>query len=204
MYLPTAFIGNTRRSFSPSPRRGEGRGEVNPSTLNSELSTGRPCLTWSEVRELRSTGMEFGSHTVNHPKLVELAWDKVRSELLDSKSEIEQRLGVCCPAFAYPYAFPQGNPAFARRFRDLVAATGYQTCATTEIGRVKTGDDPYGLKRLPVNSLDDAALLAAKLTGCYDWLAPLQSGLKRIKSVIPRKTTPNHTVSNIKPVPAIK
>jgi peptidoglycan/xylan/chitin deacetylase (PgdA/CDA1 family) len=235
MYLPTAFIGNTRRLFSPSPRRGEGRGEVNPSTLNPLSSSGlcrstpsprrgegrgevppspvlhppssgngRECLTWDEVREMKAAGIEFGSHTVNHTKLVECAWPEIESELRASKSEIEDRLGVSCPAFAYPYAFPQGNQAFAPRFRDLVASVGYRNCVTTEIGRVKAGDNPYGLKRLIVNSLDDTALFAAKLAGSYDWLAPLQSGLKRIKSVIPRKPTPNHTVHHIEPLPAIK
>jgi peptidoglycan/xylan/chitin deacetylase (PgdA/CDA1 family) len=204
MYLPTAFIGNPRRSFSPSLCWGEGRSEVASSTINHQPSTGRPCLTWPEVRELSSTGMEFGSHTVSHPKLVECAWPKIESELRASKSEIENRLGVLCPAFAYPYAFPQGNQAFAPRFRDLVASVGYHNCVTTEIGRVKAGDNPYELKRLPVNSLDDTALFAAKLAGSYDWSAPLQAVVKRIKSAISGNRTPNHSVSNIAPVPAVK
>jgi hypothetical protein len=43
------------------------------------------------------------------------------------------------------------------------------------------GDDPYRLKRLPANSLDDPALFRAKLEGGYDWLAPLQKTVKRVK-----------------------
>ena len=163
VYLPTAFIGGqeTRRSFK-----------------------GRECLTWNEVRQLSLAGMEFGSHTVNHPVLVDLSWDQVEIELSDSKTEIEQQLGGPVTGFAYPYAFPQGRKDFARRFCDLVAAAGYRNCVTTQIGRVKPGDDPYRLKRLPVNSLDDAALLRAKLEGAYDWLAKSQTTVKRIKCLV--------------------
>jgi len=160
MYLPTAFIAGPggRRSFK-----------------------GRECLTWSEVRQLGAAGMEFGSHTVNHPRLVELSPDRVRAELADSKSEIEQQLGIPVPSFAYPYAFPNGNRAFAWQFCDWVAAAGYQNCVTTQIGRVVPGDDLYTLKRLPVNSLDDAALLGAKVQGDYDWLGRAQAVIKALK-----------------------
>ena len=56
MYLPTAFVGNPRRSFKS-----------------------HPCMTWSEVREAYRAGIEFGSHTVSHPKLVELDWPQITS-----------------------------------------------------------------------------------------------------------------------------
>ena len=49
MFLPTAFINPERRRFKE-----------------------RECMTWDEVRECRRGGIEFGSHTVNHPKLYEL------------------------------------------------------------------------------------------------------------------------------------
>jgi len=50
------------------------------------------------------------------------------------------------------------------------------------LGRVKLGDDPYGLKRLPVNSWDDEALLRAKVEGGYDWLAVPQKAFKKLKA----------------------
>ena len=48
------------------------------------------------------------------------------------------------------------------------------------------------LKRLPANSCDDVKLFQAKLDGAYDWIAPLQAGVKKIKSVLsPRRTSAN-------------
>ena len=46
VFLPTAYIGESPRKFN-----------------------GRECLTWSQVRELKTAGIDFGSHTVTHPQL---------------------------------------------------------------------------------------------------------------------------------------
>jgi peptidoglycan/xylan/chitin deacetylase (PgdA/CDA1 family) len=158
VFLPTAFIQNERRSFK-----------------------GIECLTWEEVRQLRKAGIEFGSHSVNHPKLVELGWAEIESELRDSKNQLEQHLGESVTTFAYPYAFPQENQEFAQGLRSRLREIGYCCCALTEIGRVKAGDDPFRLKRLPANSMDDKKLFQAKLEGGYDWLAWPQAAFKKLK-----------------------
>jgi peptidoglycan/xylan/chitin deacetylase (PgdA/CDA1 family) len=178
VFLPTAFIQEERRCFK-----------------------GEECLTWREVRELRQAGMEFGSHTVNHPKLVELAWREVAREVRDSKDQIEQALGEAVATFAYPYAFPQGDRAFAGALRGLLAEAGYTCCATTEIGRVKSGDDPFRLKRLPANSLDDPAFFRAKLEGGYDWLGWPQAMIKKLKRGIPSGRKWNVHAARTEPTP---
>ena len=148
MYLPTGFIGDQRRKFKE-----------------------RECLTWQEVRDLHAVGIEFGSHTVNHPNLVERPWAEIKAELTDSKVAIEQALGEPVKSFGYPYAFPQAEGNYVRRFRELLVETGYASCVTTAIGRARPGDDLLRLPRLPANSADDSALLEAKLAGAYDWMA---------------------------------
>ncbi len=163
MYLPTAFIGRKPLSFKE-----------------------RECLTWDEVRELHQAGIEFGSHTVNHPKLYELDAAQIRTELEMSKQIIEQELGVPVCSFAYPYAFPSADRAFVEIFSDLLKAAGYESNVTTRIGRVRVGDDPFTLKRLPVNSADDGALFLAKIRGAYDWMTWPQDTLKRVKSLVVR------------------
>lgn len=158
MYLPTAFIAPQRRSFR-----------------------GRECLTWNEVRELRAQGVRFGSHTVNHPKLRELSWSQIEGELTFSKKQIEQELGEEVTNFAYPYAFPQEDMRFVGRFTDALRGAGYRNCVTTVIGRARANDDPFRVRRLPVNSGDDAHLFAAKLDGAYDWLGRAQHVFRRLK-----------------------
>lgn len=166
MYLSTAFIANEPRSFQS-----------------------RDCLTWHEVAELHSAGIEFGSHTVSHPKLVECAWPQIEDELRNSKASIESRIGGEVNAFAYPYAFPQAQRAFVTRFQQTLKTTGYKSCATTEVGRAGSDDNFFALKRLPVNNADDAPLLRAKIEGAYDWLAIPQAGVKVAKQVMKRRAT---------------
>jgi peptidoglycan/xylan/chitin deacetylase (PgdA/CDA1 family) len=155
MFLPTAFLGDKRQSFK-----------------NKE------CLTWQEVRELRAAGIHFGSHTAGHPVLYENSWTEIENELTASKENLEQALGEKITSFAYPYAFPQHDRQFVEEFRELLQKLGYQSCATTVIGRMQTGDDPFCLKRLPINDDDDRTLFLAKLNGAYDWLAHPQSWFK--------------------------
>ena len=159
MFLPTEYIGATRKAFK-----------------------GFDCMTWDEVRELRKAGIEFGSHTVTHPRLVELNWSDVERELRDSKTEMETQLGARVTTFAYPYAFPQANPLFVQKFGDALVENGYRCCLTTEVGRARPGENVYRLKRLPMNSEDDVNLFRAKLEGGYDWLALPQAMVKRVKS----------------------
>lgn len=158
MFLPTSFIGNERRSFK-----------------------GQECMTWNEVRELRDRGIEFGSHTVSHPKLYELNWKEIEDELALSKERIERELDQPIVSFTYPYAFPQQDPAFTSRFTQQLQKSGYRNCATTVIGRARPGDDLFCLKRLPVNVCDDESLLMAKLKGSYDWAGLPQTVSKQIR-----------------------
>jgi peptidoglycan/xylan/chitin deacetylase (PgdA/CDA1 family) len=178
VFLATGFISDKRRTFSPG---GQG--------IETNSNKSRPkCLTWSEVKELHGLGVEFGSHTVNHPKLVELTWPEINLELRNSKEQIEQQIGERVSAFCYPYAFPQSQRTFARKLKNILAAEGFDCCATTEIGRPKRGLDPYELKRLPGNGADDVDLFRAKLIGSYDWMGWPQSVAKHVKRwVFPRR-----------------
>jgi peptidoglycan/xylan/chitin deacetylase (PgdA/CDA1 family) len=151
MFLPTQYIGDSRRSFNT-----------------------QECLTWTEVRELAKCGMEFGSHTVSHRRLVDLDWPEIEAEIRDSKAEIEAQLSRSVTSFAYPYAFPQADTRFQQGLAEVLESAGYSACATTIVGRVRLNANSWRLPRLPINSADDADFLAAKLSGAYDWMSMAQ------------------------------
>lgn len=165
VFLPTSFISNSRRSF-----------------LN------RPCMTWDEVRELRSAGIEFGSHTDSHAKLRHLSALQLEQELVTSKSKLEQELQEEVDLFCHPYAFPSEDPEYVERYRNLLWKSGYRAATNTTIGRATGTSDPLILPRLPVNGADDPSLFAAKLEGAYDWMEGVQSLSKRIKRRFLRKS----------------
>jgi peptidoglycan/xylan/chitin deacetylase (PgdA/CDA1 family) len=131
MYLPTASIGETRRFFSLG----------SASVAGPRSSVVRQCLSWSEVRELHTAGIEFGSHTVNHPKLYDLAWPQIESELRDSKKTIEDELRSAVASFCYPYAFPEADNEFVKRFRELLNNVGFESSVTTMLGRAGLTED---------------------------------------------------------------
>lgn len=158
VYLPTQYICSDRRKF-----------------------LGKECLTWDEIRRLRSAGTSFGSHTVTHSKLYSMNITDIEKELRDSKDVIEQAMGTQVRSFAYPYAFPEADRAFVNRFGALLDQCGYASGMSTIIGSRHLYRDRFLFKRLPINSCDDKNLFSAKLEGSYDWLYWPQYLSKRIK-----------------------
>ncbi len=157
MFLPTAYIGRTPQSFK-----------------------GVECLTWGQVRELRNKGVEFGSHTATHPQLKSLPAVDVEHEVRTSKDTIEQELGFAVKSFAYPYAFPETNRPFITQLRGFLEQAGYANGVSTIIGTADQMSDRLFMKRLPMNSCDDAPLFGAKLAGTYDWLHSVQYAFKLV------------------------
>jgi hypothetical protein len=151
VFLPTAFIGGSRRYFK-----------------------GAPCLTWGEVRELEAAGIEFGSHTVTHPQLLTTSAERMRAEIQESKRAIEENLGRSVQAFSYPYAFPETHRSFTAALQAMLQEAGYITGVSTVLGLVDRSHNPFFLNRLPLNSHDDEAFFNAKLCGGYDWLHSAQ------------------------------
>jgi peptidoglycan/xylan/chitin deacetylase (PgdA/CDA1 family) len=165
VFLPTAYVGDTARRFN-----------------------GTECLTWRQIRELQTAGVDFGSHTVSHPQLRDLGTEKVQDEIRSSKEAIEQELGCAVTSFAYPYAFPETDGAFQNRLRENLLEAGYQNGVSTIIGRASRNDDMFFMKRVPVNSSDDGRLFRAKLEGGYDWLHKIQHASKILRPGAGRRT----------------
>lgn len=138
-------------------------------------------MTWAEVRELQTLGIRFGSHTVSHPELDRLDEKQIEREVGESKQTLEDKLGAPVESFAYPYAFPENNPAFTNRLGEILKQHSYQNGVSTVIGRAQSCDNRLFLPRLPVNTWDDSRLFQTKLEGGYDWLHLPQSVYKRVR-----------------------
>jgi len=144
---------------------------------------GRPAgrmLNAAELRDMRATGMEIGSHTVNHVRLTEADDAQLLRELADSKAMLEDLLGAPVPSFAYPYG------AWDARCVAAVAAAGYAAACTTRTGWALRDNDPYKLRRLTVFNTDTASSLARKLYfGSHDvcWRDIAHYTLRRLRRV---------------------
>jgi peptidoglycan/xylan/chitin deacetylase (PgdA/CDA1 family) len=81
-------------------------------------------MSWDQLGELADAGWEVGSHTLTHPHLTTLADGPLRSELVDSRATVEQRLGRPCATLAYPYGDHD------ERVVEAAAAAGYAAAGT--------------------------------------------------------------------------
>lgn len=59
-------------------------------------------LSWAQIMEMHTWGMEFGSHTMSHRNLTRLNEDRLKYELAESKTSIEKMLGSC-RCVSYPF-----------------------------------------------------------------------------------------------------
>ncbi|MCD2451811.1 polysaccharide deacetylase family protein [Methylicorpusculum oleiharenae] len=137
----------------------------------------RKMLSWPQIQEMANHGMDFGSHTVSHPRLNELSNDNVEEELIASKKTIEDHLGKECAHFAYPYGL------FTQSTRDLVEKIGFKTACSTRSGFNNAERDPLILHRLEVNGNDSTWKLNQKTkfgTNNSNLLFPLQYYSKRL------------------------
>lgn len=101
-------------------------------------------LTWEQLAEMQLSGIEFGSHTVDHNVLTELSPNSVNHELTDSKNVLESRLRRRIEVLAYPCGYTN------EYIKTRVTATGYRAAFTVNLGNVHPGDDLYALNRVPI------------------------------------------------------
>lgn len=82
-------------------------------------------MTWEQVAALRDAGMEIGSHTVSHLDLTSLDWEAAGVEIAQSKSELDQHLGINVTSFCYPTGLHNAG------IEEQARAAGYSNATTT-------------------------------------------------------------------------
>jgi peptidoglycan/xylan/chitin deacetylase (PgdA/CDA1 family) len=99
-------------------------------------------LTWGDVAELASLGIEVGAHAHTHVALDELDDLSIEREVRTSKHQLEDRLGREVRGFAYPFGYSD------RRVRDKVRAAGYEYACAVKDSLSEPFDDPYAIARI--------------------------------------------------------
>jgi len=102
-------------------------------------------LSWAQVAEVTSAGMEVGAHSCEHPKLDQLPAGRLRDELYGSKARLEDELGIPVPGLAYPYGY--SNAAV----RQTARAAGYGYGYAVRNTMTHPGSDLFALPRLTVH-----------------------------------------------------
>ena len=99
-------------------------------------------LTWEQIRELDSSGVEVGSHTVTHPILTRITGEKLRYELRESRARLEDVLRHKVELLGYP----NGDHNLAVQHE--VARAGYTCAVTADYGLNNGRSNLLALKRI--------------------------------------------------------
>ena len=141
-----------------------------PNLLGVELPASPPPevspLRWSEVREMRRAGVEFGAHTKTHPILSRIFdADAIREEIEGSKLRIENQLGEPVLHFSYP----NGKVAdINKQVVDAAKRAGFRTAVTSERGLDVADADPFLLRRVGVEPVGATLYFQELLAGIID------------------------------------
>ena len=148
-------------------------------------------MTWSEARELALGGMTIGSHTVEHPIMSSLDDDRSEFEVVASRQEIEEQLGVRCTLFSYPNGTADD---FGDRDKANLQKAGYLAAVTQIAGVNDARADLFALRRVNIGRGHGRHLFAAQVSGFWPWLrshAAARPALKTMPAVVLARVSPN-------------
>ncbi|MFD1496659.1 polysaccharide deacetylase family protein [Streptosporangium lutulentum] len=125
-------------------------------------AAGRPLdtmLTWSQVREAASCGIEIGGHSHSHPQLDQLSDHELRQELWRNKALLEDRVGTAVSTMAYPYGYS------SVRVRREVRRAGYRAACAVSNALAADRHDELALPRLTIAENTSMKLFSRAVEG---------------------------------------
>lgn len=109
-------------------------------------------MTAEELKELAKEGMiEIGAHTVTHPSLSSGSPEQQLFEIRDSKSVLENILGLKINSFSYPFGSTEDAD---KKTMDLVRQSGFECGIANEQGNVSRNDNLFWIKRRLIRNWD--------------------------------------------------
>jgi peptidoglycan/xylan/chitin deacetylase (PgdA/CDA1 family) len=129
------------------------------------IPNGESFLSWDEIRQLASAGIEIGSHSCSHVPLPELSPEEVVKELRESRSLIETNLGFAPVSLSYP--FGQTNHSIS----SLAESLGFTCAIASDSGPNSDNASIHQLSRTVIASDDDVSAFAARISGLTWWIS---------------------------------
>jgi peptidoglycan/xylan/chitin deacetylase (PgdA/CDA1 family) len=126
-----------------------------------------PNLSWDDVAEMSRLGFEIGSHTVTHANMAAVPLEQARTELIESKKTLEDRLGLPVRWLAYPFG---AKTNFRLDRLPLLQEAGYEGVMSGFGGFVFPHLDEPIMPRIPVPQFQSLLNLELHLTGCLQWI----------------------------------
>jgi peptidoglycan/xylan/chitin deacetylase (PgdA/CDA1 family) len=113
-------------------------------------------MDWDALRDLADRGVEVGSHTVTHPHLPRLDDAELERELVDSRLQLEERLGRPCRFVAYPFGDQDD------RVREAARRAGYEAAFGLAANARMIGFSRYAIPRVDLYRKDGRTRFSLK------------------------------------------
>lgn len=104
-----------------------------------------PLLNSHQIQEMVAQGIEFGSHSVSHPRLSQLPRNQALTELTTSKQRLEDTFSMPFEHFCYPFGDHKVETI------QLAREAGYKSATTTIKGSAKGAHDAMALPRKAIS-----------------------------------------------------
>lgn len=153
-----------RASFLNAARLAFGLGAEDDFKATTATCRRFGLMTLSELRELASSGMTIGAHSISHPMLSHLPPELAYAETVESRIKLETALEKPIWAFAYPFGDPK---SVTPKVLEMPQAAGYAAAFVNFGGGLGTNLLPYALPRIHVTAEMKLAELDAHLSGFY-------------------------------------
>ncbi len=137
-------------------------------------------MTPEHMRAMEAAGIEFGSHTMSHPRLPLSSDAELMEELTRSREVLGSVVSRPLPVLAYPYG--EVNP----RVKRAVQESGYSAALAVNSGPLGIQADPFEIRRVRVTNLSSDAYMRFTLSGAsklYRWFKwKAREGLRSTRS----------------------
>jgi peptidoglycan/xylan/chitin deacetylase (PgdA/CDA1 family) len=108
--------------------------------------TRRWACNWSELRELASSGVHIGPHSISHVSMSKTSPLRRQFEIVESKRVIEARFGPCT-SFAYPYGTREVHD---KSTQSALASAGFQAAFLTHSDIITAASSIFELPRISI------------------------------------------------------
>ena len=117
-----------------------------------------------EILEMQNYGIEFGGHTMTHPRLSQISKEEALKEIKESQEILEKKLGKKMLCFAYPYGDRD------KGVKEIVKELGYEFAVATDSGDVTFDDDLYNIRRIGIFPTNGLRSFKRKVSGRYNFI----------------------------------
>lgn len=118
----------------------------------------RPIMTWDDLRNLQSDGIEIGSHGDRHIELDAIPPSVAENDVQRSRDALRQE-GFSPRSFCYPFGYAN------RKVRDIVARAGFTTACVVGRGLANSEHDMLRVRRLFIDQNVTAEELLRRFDG---------------------------------------